>query len=430
MTYKEARVYLDKVSKYGSVLGLDTIRELLHELGDPQNQLKFIHIAGTNGKGSVLAYISSILTEAGYRTGRYVSPTVVSYLERISVDQRWIEEEEFAYFVEKVQKATARMEKRGKGSPTVFEIETAVAFLYFVQKNCEFVVLETGLGGRLDATNVVENTIAAVFTTISLDHVNVLGDTIEEIAKNKAGIIKQNCRVITAGQQKTVLEILKETAKSKQCSYYKEDETKVILHEEGLKGQVLSYGEYKELRIPLAGRCQIKNVVTTLGVIKALKDMGVRLPQKVVYEGFKKTKWPGRFTCIATNPVFIVDGAHNVDAAKQLKESIQQYVGNKHLVFIVGVFKDKEYEKIAQIMGPLADKIYTVNLPDAKRTLDAEKLGQVLKAYCPNVEPVYEIRKAVEYAYQEATKEDVVVAFGSLSYLGEIMKVVEERKQR
>lgn len=429
VTYKEARVYLDKVSKYGSVLGLDTIRELLHELGDPQNQLKFIHIAGTNGKGSVLAYISSILTEAGYRTGRYVSPTVVSYLERISVDQSWIKEEAFADLVEQVKKATVRMEKNGKGSPTVFEMETAVAFLYFAQKNCDFVVLETGLGGRLDATNVVENTIAAVFTTISMDHMNVLGTTLEEIARNKAGIIKNQCCVVTSNQKRIVLEVLKETAKSMQSIVYEENDAKAILHQEGIDGQIISYEEYKELRIPLAGRCQIKNVVTALGVIKALEAKGYPIPQKAVYEGFKKTKWPGRFTCIDTEPVFIVDGAHNEDAALQLKETIQQYFKEKRLRFIMGVFKDKEFNKIAHIMGPLAEKIYTIDLPDTNRTLPAEELGQVLKNNCSCVENVGDMKKAVELAYQESAKEDVIVAFGSLSYLGKIIKFVEERKE-
>ena len=201
VTYKEARVYLDKVSKYGSVLGLDTIRELLCELGNPQDDLKFIHIAGTNGKGSVLAYTSTILSEAGYRTGRYVSPTVVSYLERIQVDGRWIDEDAFARLTEIVQRAIARMEAAGKPSPTVFEVETAIAFLYFKETNCDIVVLECGLGGELDATNIVENTVCAVFASISRDHLGILGDTLTEIAQTKSKIMKNSCTVVTAVQQ-------------------------------------------------------------------------------------------------------------------------------------------------------------------------------------------------------------------------------------
>lgn len=200
MTYKEARVYLDNVSKYGSVLGLDTIRNLLHELGDPQESLSFIHIAGTNGKGSVLAYLSSVFQSAGYRTGRYVSPTVIGYLERIQIDGRWISEDVFAELVEEVQRAVARMEAEGQQSPTVFEMETAIAFLYFKKMHCDLVVLEAGLGGILDATNIVSNVKAAVFASVSRDHMGILGDTLKEIAENKAGIIKPGCKVISAPQ--------------------------------------------------------------------------------------------------------------------------------------------------------------------------------------------------------------------------------------
>ena len=217
MTYKEARVYLDEVSKYGSVLGLDTIRGLLMELGNPQEDLKFIHIAGTNGKGSVLAFISSIFSESGFRTGRYISPTVVSYLERIQIDGEWIPEGEFAEYAEEVKKAVARMETKGMAHPTVFEIETAIAFLYFREKKCDYVVLETGLGGRLDATNIVENTAAAVFTSISRDHMGFLGDTLEEIAGEKAGIIKPGCVAISAAQEPEAADILRKRAESLGC---------------------------------------------------------------------------------------------------------------------------------------------------------------------------------------------------------------------
>ena len=214
VTYKEARVYLDEVSKYGSVLGLDTVRELLRELGDPQKDLRFIHVAGTNGKGSVLAFISTILSEAGIRTGRYISPTVVSYLERIQINGKWIPEEEFAELVEEIQKAIVRMEAKGFHSPTVFEIETAIAFLYFRKKQCGIVVLETGLGGKEDATNIVEHTLVSVFTPISRDHMGFLGDTLEAIAEHKAGIIKPGCIVVSAPQEPEVRSVLERAVRS------------------------------------------------------------------------------------------------------------------------------------------------------------------------------------------------------------------------
>ncbi|RHR22929.1 bifunctional folylpolyglutamate synthase/dihydrofolate synthase [Clostridium sp. AF19-22AC] len=425
VTYKEARVYLDEVSKYGSVLGLDTIRGLLRELGNPQDDLTFIHIAGTNGKGSVLAYTSTILSEAGYRTGRYVSPTVVSYLERIQVDGEWIPEEDFAGLVEEVQKAIARMETSGEASPTVFEVETAIAFLYFKKKNCDIVVLETGLGGTLDATNIVERTAAAVFASISRDHMGFLGDTLEEIAGNKAGIIKPGCFVVTAGQKPEVMKILKDKADALSCRMYTASVKDAVVLKENWDRQEFTCGKWKNIHIPLAGRHQISNAVTVLELIDGLNENGFHITEKAVRDGFAKTSWPGRFTCIHKEPLFIVDGAHNEDAALKLRETLEHYFAGRRLIFIMGVFKDKEYTKIAQIMAPLAEKIYTVDLPDTGRSLKAEELKEAVEPYCPGVEAVSDIGAAVGAAYHVAGAEDVILAFGSLSYLGQVMKMAE-----
>lgn len=430
MTYKEARVYLDEVSKYGSVLGLDTIRGLLRELGNPQKDLKFIHIAGTNGKGSVLAYTSTILSEAGYRTGRYVSPTVVSYLERIQVDGKWIPEEAFAGLVEEVQKAIARMETLGEASPTVFEVETAIAFLYFKKMNCDIVVLETGLGGTLDATNIVENTVAAVFASISRDHMGFLGETLKEIAGNKAGIIKPGCFVVTAQQKAEVMEVLKEKAGELSCMMYTADSREADVTKEGWDGQRITYGKWKDVEVALAGRYQVTNAVTVLRLMEGLNDHGIVVSEKAVRDGFAKAVWPGRFTCISRQPLFIIDGAHNEEAALRLRETVERYFSEKKLTFIMGVFKDKEYDKIAQIMAPLAEKIYTIDLPDEGRTLKAEALKKAVDPYCADVEAVADIKAAVGRAYESAKDEDVILAFGSLSYLGQVMELVEQRKEK
>lgn len=437
MTYKEARVYLDEVSKYGSVLGLDTICSLLCELGNPQDELRFIHIAGTNGKGSVLAYTSTILSEAGLKTGRYVSPTVMSYLERIQVDGQWISEEIFAELVEKVQKAVARMEADGKGSPTVFEIETAIAFLYFQKMKCDVVVLETGLGGNLDATNVVEHTVIAVFTTISRDHMGFLGETLSEIAENKVGIIKQGCVVVSAPQKPEVREVLERKAKEYGCPFVYARPEKAVVLEEDYKGQIFSYQGMDAIRIGLAGRHQIVNAVTAWEVVHAWNSMAMEkekshdvVSEQVLRSGFEKTKWVGRFTCISENPVFIVDGAHNEDAAKRLRESVEAYFPGKKLTCIMGVFKDKEYEKIVKLMLPCVKKVYTVNLPDANRTLDAELLAKTLAEASGNsleVHAVGEIEQAVYAALQEAETDEVILAFGSLSYLGKVIETVRSR---
>lgn len=428
MTYKEARVYLDEVSKYGSVLGLDTIRNLLREIDNPEQDLHFIHIAGTNGKGSVLAYTSTILSEAGYRTGRYVSPTVVSYLERIQVDQQWISEDAFSEYVEQIQDAIARMESKGEASPTVFEIETAIAFLYFRDQKCDYVVLETGLGGKEDATNVVENTLVAAFASISRDHMGFLGDTLEEITRVKAGIIKPGCTVVTAAQRPIVKEVLSKEAGRLKCPWRYGELDQVILEEENYLGQRITYGDLEHARLSLAGAYQIQNAVIAYETVQALREHGVSIPSEAVYRGLKKAKWPGRFQCINEKPLFLVDGAHNEDAVHRLQESLEQYFPERQFIFIIGVFKDKEYEKMAAMMGPLAKQIYTVDLPDRNRTLSAEALAVTLGYYCRSVKAEETIEDAVDQALKKAAKEDVIVAFGSLSYLGQVICYVESKR--
>ncbi len=426
MTYKEARVYLDEVSKYGSVLGLDTIRGLLGELGNPQDALKFIHIAGTNGKGSVLAYTSTILSEAGYRTGRYVSPTVISYLERIQINGEWITQYEFAELVKEVQKAIARMKAQGEGSPTVFEIETAIAFLYFKMKKCDLVVLETGLGGQLDATNIVNNTLIAVFTSISKDHMGILGNTLKEIAENKGGIIKPGCTVVTVKQKNEVMEELYHRAETMQCRVKTVVPKQAAILSESWRSQHFSYGKWDDIEITLGGTYQILNAVTALETIETIVEMGYPVSYDAIKAGFKKTKWIGRFTCIGEKPLFIIDGAHNEDAAIRLRDSVEKYFPRKRLIFIMGVFRDKEYHKIASIMGPLAEIIYTVGLPDKTRSLEPDVLCSVLKPFCKQTEPRYSIAAAVKSAYEAAGEQDIILAFGSLSYLGQVLKQVKE----
>ena len=432
MTYKEARVYLDDMSKYGSVLGLDTIRGLLRELGNPQESLRFIHIAGTNGKGSVLAYTSSILSEAGYRTGRYVSPTVISYLERIQVDGTWISEEMFAQMTSQVRDAIAHLEEGNEALPTVFEAETAIAFLYFKKMKCDLVVLEAGLGGALDATNIIRNTLCAAFSSISRDHIGIIGNTLEEIAKNKAGIIKPGCTVISAEQTPSVKEVLKKYAVRSGCPFIKAEPEKAVIHQTDYRGIELSYKEYPHLTTSLSGRYQTDNLCTALEVIRFLNANGYPVSKEAVRNGTAHTLWRGRFTCIGEAPVFILDGAHNETAALRLRESVEDYFTGKKLIFIMGVFHDKEYDRIAEILCPLASSVYTVQLPDKKRGLPPEELAETVRRYCPHVTAVHDgnndmaaadtgrsnsVSKAVAMALAEAGKGDVILAFGSLSYL-------------
>ena len=438
MTYKEARVYLDEMSKYGSVLGLDTIRGLLHELGDPQDTLKFIHIAGTNGKGSVLAYTSTILSEAGYRTGRYVSPTVMSYLEKIQVDGTWISESDFAQITEQIKEAIASLEAKGEPLPTLFEAETAMAFLYFQKMHCDLVVLETGLGGETDATNIVKNTICAAFATISVDHLGVIGDTLEEIARTKSGIIKPGCAVVSARQTGIVRDVLKQKSEEKGCSYIEAEPEKMEILSDSYDGITFSYQEFENMHSSLAGQCQRENLATALEIVKQLRRLGYEITDDAVRSGLRNTVWEGRFTCLRKNPVFIIDGAHNEDAAVKLKMSIERYFKGKEIQFIMGVFQDKEYEKITKILCPLAKKVYTVELPNKARSLSARALADCAGKYCKEVEAKDSIQAAVDAsikasqtAGQETGMENqVIIACGSLSYLGEVKRIVEESEKQ
>lgn len=432
MTYKEARVYLDHVSKYGSVLGLDTIRELLHELGDPQQDLKFIHIAGTNGKGSVLAYISSVLSEAGYRTGRYVSPTVISYLERIQIDGASISEEAFARLTDKAQQAIARMEAAGKSSPTVFEVETAIAFLYFKETYCDYVVLECGMGGEGDATNIIPAPLCAVFASISLDHLGILGNSIEEIARTKAGIIKPGCQVISAPQPEEATSALKETARQKGCPFHQVDDMCIRQIREGWKGQTIDYREQKGLYLPLSGGHQAINAAVALETLDSLRKHGLTIPEGAIQEGFKKVQWFGRFTCLMKSPWFFIDGAHNPAAARCLAGTVRRCFPDKRLILIMGVFRDKEYEEIAKIMAPLAKSVHTVTLPDEVRSLSADVLADTMRRFCGRNVPVTTspgIMEAVASALNEADGQDVILAFGSLSYLGRVRDAVSKMRE-
>lgn len=427
MNYKEARVYLDEVSKYGSVLGLESMRELLHRLGDPQNELKFIHISGTNGKGSVLAYLSTILSGAGYRTGRYISPTLFSYRERIQVDGEYIEKESLACHVTAIAAAAEDMQKAGLPSPTVFEIETALAFLYFKEKRCDIVTLEVGCGGLLDATNVITTTLMEVIASISMDHTDLLGDTLAKIAAQKAGIIKPDTMVVSAQQKSEAAQVIEDTCKEQHCTLQMVDESKISNVHYGAEGQTFSYKTWENVAISLAGSYQIKNAALALEGVEALRKLGYALSDQQVREGLLHTAWRGRFTTLRRDPTVIIDGAHNPAAALELKESLERYFPGKTLYFVMGMFKDKDYAQVIDLTAPLARHIITVETPGNPRAMPARELAEVVGKVNPSVEWADSVAHGVEKALAMAGKEDAVIVFGSLSFLGEAADAVNEK---
>ena len=420
MLYEEARVYLDQASKYGSVLGLESISALLDELDHPEDKLKFVHIAGTNGKGSILAFLAAILQAEGYKVGRYISPTVMDYLERFQINESYMSKEIFAEIMEEVKAAVDRMMEKGHASPTVFEIETAVAFLFFVKEKCDYVLLETGLGGRLDATNVVKNTLVSVFASISMDHMDVLGTTLEEIATEKAGIIKPWACTVSAPQQEVVENVLKKAALNRMKMV---DVSEISILKSDLEEQIFSYHEFENMKIHLIGKNQIENAATALETVVALRVQGTKISQEAVAKGLEQAKWPGRFQVLSRQPLIIADGAHNENAAQRLAENIEAYLPGKKLVAVMGVFRDKEYRKMIQIMKPYLEYAYTIDLPNYERTLKKECLLQELLAQDIPAETASSVEEALARAKEKAEKEQGILVFGSLSYLGEVIRL-------
>lgn len=423
MDYFEARAYLTQAEQYAGDMGLSNVKNLLEEMDHPEDDLKFIHIGGTNGKGSVMAYLSTVLTCASYRVGRYVSPTLYSYRERIQVDGSYISKADFARLMERILEGITKMQEEGMDHPSPFEIETVLAFLYFQEQKCDIVVLECGMGGREDATNVIENTILAVLTPISMDHMEYLGDTLIKIALNKAGIIKSGAAVVIGKQEPEVEDLLWALCTEKGNPLIVAKPAEAVIRETSLTGQTFRYhGE--EITIALAGSHQIENAVLVLECIQALNQVGHRIPPEAVKEGFIKTRWNGRFTVLKKEPYVVVDGAHNPDAAAKLKQSIELYFKEQEKIFIMGMFRDKQYDKVAEILTPMAKQVYTITPPDEKRGLSAEDMAKAVKPYNTKVEPCKDLTEAVEKSIALAGERGVVVTFGSLSFIGEITKIV------
>ena len=427
MNYKESRVYLDELSRYGSVLGLDSMRELLHRLGDPQDELKFIHVAGTNGKGSILSYLSSILIQAGYTTGCYFSPWLFEYGEQFQVNGVHITDDELARHTTEIAEAISSMEIDGLNSPTLFEAETALAMVYFKSRGCDFVVLETGLGGRGDATNVVNTTLVEVITPISKDHMAFLGETIKEIAGEKAGIIKPNTITVSAKQHEDAEEVLAAKCDELGSELRVVDEAAIEPISYGIGEQRFNYSSWKDVTISLAGVHQFSNASLAILAIEALRDKGFIIPDKAIYDGLKAARWFGRFTELAKEPTVIIDGAHNEGAAIALESSICQYFGDKKVILVIGVFKDKEYNKLLSHLVPLSKQVITVETPNNDRAMPSQELKEKVLAYSEHVEAADSICQGMEKAYEYANKHDVILVCGSLSFLGDVKRIVERR---
>ena len=414
-TMDEVLGFIHSTSWMGIDPGLSRIEELMGLLGNPEKKLKFIHIAGTNGKGSTAAMLASVLTEAGYKTGLYTSPQIQHFGERMQVNGVPIPDDDLIKITNQVHAQI----KTQKDPTTVFETITAIALLYFYQQNCEIVVLEVGMGGRLDATNVIPTPEIAVITSIGLDHMEFLGDKVEKIAGEKAGIIKKNSIVICHPQHTSVEQVIREKCREQTASCTFVDENEIKLIETTLDGQQFDFGEASRLAIPLLGKHQLRNAAVAFTVIETLRERGWEISDTALKTGFKKTTWPGRFEVMKKSPVFIVDGAHNAEGIQSAADNLSEMFPGKKPIFIFGVLRDKDYEKMIEILTPLAERFIIITPPDS-RALPSEELAEILKQRGLNATPCSTIAQGVNLALEISGTEDIICALGSLTTVGEL----------
>lgn len=418
MDFLEAQNYLEKVrSQKGIVLGLDTMRHLMAKLNNPQDKVKFIQIAGTNGKGSTAAYLTSILSEAGIKVGRYTSPAVFSITEQYFACGSCISESEYAQGMTAVAEAAASLDGE---TPTAFEQETALAFWYFAKKGCELAILEAGLGGDMDATNIVTTTVCSIITSISMDHCRILGNKISEIAAHKAGIIKPGAPIICIEQKEDAMEPIRAAAKAADTPLYEvhRDEVRQIFSDK--RESIVFFREFENLHLKMLGSCQPENAALAVQAASVL-SRSYPIEKKHIYDGIEKTRWGGRFELHSGSPDIILDGAHNPDGIRRLRESVNQMFGAVPICYVCGVLADKDYEKEIEILFGRASNVFTVT-PPSPRAMKSTDLKAAIKKRFSQLKVIsFDSEDGIEKAMEAAVSQNnPVVVCGTLTILARV----------
>ena len=410
MNYTQALDYIHGISWTFCKPGLERIGELCEKLGHPERDLKFIHVAGTNGKGSFCSMTASILKEAGYKTGLYTSPFIRVFNERMQINGENIADDELAEITALVKPFADSMQDK----PTEFELITAIAFEYFRRHNCDVVVLETGMGGRLDSTNIIENALLSVITGIALDHTAFLGDTVAAIAAEKAGIIKQNTPVLFGGEDADAAMVIADAAKTKSAPFYRTDYTCLCDVDATLDGTTFAYKERKNVALCLLGLYQPKNAALVLDAVDILRENGLEISEQAVRNGLQKAVWHARFEIVGRDPLVIFDGAHNPQGIEQAVKSVKQYFGNEKVYLLTAVLKDKDYTGIAKMLAEITDKAFVMT-PDSPRALEAKDYAAVLQNAGISAQPLDTIPTAFATARAAAKKDGKpLICLGSL----------------
>ncbi len=422
MNCNEAIEYIHSLEKFGIKPGMERIRALCDLLGNPQKKLKIIHVAGTNGKGSTSTLISNILRKSGYSTGLFISPYVTDFRERIQYNGNMIEKSELSECIAKVKEAIDILADRDI-QPTEFEAITAAAFCYFEKKKCDFVVLEVGLGGRLDSTNVIDAPYTSVITSISLDHTAILGDTIEEIAAEKCGIIKFGASTVAYPfHDEKAMEVIRKTCSDKCNDLIIPDVSNLEIGDEILEGTHAKYDGI-EFLLPLAGKHMVYNCITAIEAVRSLSRLGIVIPESAISEGIRNTVMPARLELIKKRPVIILDGGHNEGCAEALSGYIKKHLKNKRIIIVSSMMSDKDYLSYLRIVAPHADA-FIASRVDMPRALSSEELKANAERFCNNCYDISEPVKAVKAALNMAEEDDAVIICGSFYLAGAVRDIL------
>lgn len=420
MTYTEALEYIHSICWTFTKPGLERISALCEKLGNPQDELKFIHVAGTNGKGSFCSMIDSVLRAAGYKTGLFTSPYIKVFNERMQFCGENIADDELAEITEYVKPFADSMEDK----PTEFELITAIGFEYFKRKGCDVVILEAGMGGRLDSTNIIKSSLLSVITGISLDHTAFLGDTVEKIAAEKAGIIKEGGAVLFGGNSKSVEEVIKAQAAKMNADYHFADKSSLDITASDLTGSTFNYLGYRDVKLPLLGLYQPWNAANVLCALEILKTKGFTVADDAIRAGLLAARWPARFEIISRDPLIIFDGAHNPEGIETAVASIKRYFGDRKVCILTGVMKDKDYNYIAGKFAEIADRAFTIT-PDNPRALPAEEYAKVLEGVGIKATSYSSVPAALEDAKKYAKETDTaLLCLGSLYMYCEVIQTI------
>ena len=428
MRYEEAMKYITEVGNFGSNYGLERTYKLLEYMGNPEKSLKFIHIAGTNGKGSTTSMIAEILMGAGYKVGMYTSPFIEEFEERIQINRNNIPKEKLASLMDEVKSAVDKVIEDGYNHPTEFEIITVLMLLYFKKENIDFGVIEVGLGGTLDSTNVI-TPVLQVITSISFDHTNLLGNTLEEIAGEKAGIIKSGIPTVIYPQKEEALKVIENKCSEMNSKLYIANcdnfKFENVVNEDR-PYQLLKYNNEVDILLPLLGEHQITNLSVAMTSIEVLNNINMtNILLDSIVKSIKNVKWKGRLEVLSKNPYVVIDGAHNIQGIETLSRNIKKYFKYENLYLILGILADKDVQEMIKVIAPMAKKIYAVT-PNSIRAELAEDLKREIIKYNENCEAYDDYKEAYLTAINDANENDFVLASGSLYMIGDMRKIIRE----